>query len=88
MRRLISWIQKNFEMRQLKRNTRRQLKVASIIIITIFLVSLSGILYAHRDQAINKLHQLGADAGLKLRHIKVRGRSHIEKDTLRVIIHV
>lgn len=73
MRRLISWI---------KKNTRHQVKLVSIVMISICLVSVSGALYANRDQAIHELHQLGADAGLKLQHIKVRGRSHIEKDTL------
>lgn len=46
------------------------------------LTSAGGALYIDRERATSKLHQLGADAGLKLRYVQVRGRSHIRKDTL------
>ena len=46
------------------------------------LVTIAGLAYTERDQLVAELYQLGADAGLKLRHIQVRGRSHISKDTL------
>ena len=38
------------------------------------LVTTAGLAYAERDRVITELHQLGAEAGLKLRHIQVRGR--------------
>ena len=46
------------------------------------LITTAGMAYAEHDRVIAKLHQLGAEAGLKLRHIQVRGRSQISKDTL------
>ena len=46
------------------------------------LTGASGALYTDSERVTSELHQLGADAGLRLRHVQVRGRSHITKDEL------
>jgi len=57
-------------------------KVLMLASVGLGLITTFGLAYAERDRVIAELHQLGAEAGLKLRHIKVRGRSHISKDIL------
>ncbi len=52
------------------------------------LILTAGLAYAERDRVVNELHQLGAEAGLKLRHIQVRGRSHISKATLLAALNI
>ena len=46
------------------------------------IITAAGQTYAERDRVVAELHQLGAEAGLKLHQIQVRGRSHISRDTL------
>ena len=41
------------------------------------LITTAGLTYVERHRFIAKLYHLSAEAGLKLRHIQVRGRSHI-----------
>lgn len=82
MRRLIGWIAPKRAAQQSQTNWWHQVKMASLAAVGLGLISTGGILYIDRERVISKLHQLGAEVGLKLRHIQVRGRSHIEKKTL------
>lgn len=82
MRRLISWMASKTAAHPSKPSWRQRIKMLMLAIAGLGLVAIAGLAYAERDQVITELHQLGAEAGLKLRHIQVRGRSHISTDTL------
>ena len=82
MRRLISWIAKKIAAHASPASWWPWLKMLTLAIFGLGLITTTGVAYIQRDQVITGLHQLGAEAGLKLRHIQVRGRSHIAKDTL------
>ena len=82
MRRLISWIAPKRAAQQSKTDWWHRVKMVSLATLGLGLISTGGMLYVDRARVISELHQLGAEVGLKLRHIQVRGRSHIEKKTL------
>jgi len=82
MRRLIGWIAPKNTSPVSPASWWRRIKMLVFATAGLGLVTTTGLAYAERDRLINALHQLGADAGLKLRYIQVRGRSHISKDTL------
>ena len=82
MRRLIGWIMPKTKAHLSPASWRQRLKMLMLAVAGLGLITTAGLAYAERDRVIIKLHQLGADAGLKLRHIQVRGRSQISKDTL------
>ena len=82
MRRLIGWITPKTAARASSANWWRRAKMLILASAGLGLITTAGMAYAERDRVIAKLHQLGAEAGLKLRHIQVSGRSHISKDTL------
>ena len=82
MRRLIGWMtQKNTAHASLASWWQRT-KMLMFASAGLGLVTTAGLANLERDRVISELHQLGAEAGLKLRHIQVRGRSHISKDSL------
>ena len=82
MRRLIVWIATNTAAHASPVNWWQRVKILILTVAGLGLITTTGLAYAERDRIITELHQLGAEAGLKLRHIQVRGRSHISKDTL------
>ena len=82
MRRLIGWITPKTKAHTAPANWWRRAKMLMLATLGLGLISGGGAIYSERARMIAELHQLGADAGLKLRHIQVRGRSHIAKETL------
>ena len=82
MRRLIRWIAPKRAAQQSQTDWWHRVKMVSLATLGLGLISTGGMLYVDRARVISELHQLGAEVGLKLRHIQVRGRSHIEKETL------
>jgi len=60
----------------------RRIKMLVLASVGLGLLTTAGLAYSERDRVITELHQLGAEAGLKLRHVQVRGRSHISTDSL------
>ena len=82
MRRLIRWFIPKKIVRDTRRSRWHHFKILSIVTVGLSVISSIGVLYTDREKLIKQLHQIGAEAGLKLRYIKVRGRSHIEKETL------
>jgi cell division protein FtsQ len=82
MRRLIGWILPKIGAHAFLTSCWQRLKMLILAIAGVGLITTAGITYAKRDRVVNKLHQLGAEAGLELRHIQVRGRSHIPKNVL------
>jgi len=82
MRRLIGWITPNRAAQQSQTDWWHRIKMVSLTALGLGLISTGGMLYVDRARVISELHQLGAEVGLKLRHIQVRGRSHIDKETL------
>ena len=82
MRRLIGWITPKTAAHASPANWWRRAKMLMLASAGLGLITTAGMAYAERDRVIAELHQLGAEAGLKLSHIQVRGRSHISKDTL------
>ena len=82
MRRLISWVAPKKTAHASKPSFWQRLKMLMLASAGLGLVTTAGLAYSDRDRVITELHQLGAEAGLKLRHIHVRGRSHISTDTL------
>ena len=82
MRRLIGWITPKTAAHAAPANWWRRAKILMLATLGLGLISSGGAIYSERARVIAELHQLGADAGLKLHHIQVRGRSHIAKETL------
>ena len=82
MRRLMGWIAPKNTAHTSPASWWQRIKILMLGIVGLGLLSTAGLAYLERDRMITELHQLGAEAGLKLRHIQVRGRSHISKDTL------
>jgi len=82
MRRLISWMAPKNTAHESPTSWWQRIKMLTLASVGLGLVTTAGLAYSERDRVITKLHQLGAEAGLKLRHIQVRGRSHIPKDFL------
>ena len=82
MRRLINRITPNIAERYAQKNWSYRLRVILLATASIGLTGAGGALYIDREQITSKLYQLGAEAGLKLRYVQVRGRSHISKDAL------
>ena len=82
MRRLISWISSKTAPHTSLTSYRQLSKRLMLASFGLGFLTTAGLTYAERDWVITKLHQLSAEAGLKLRHIQVRGRSHISKDIL------
>ncbi len=82
MRRLIGWITPKTTAHAASANWWRRAKILMLATLGLGLITSGGAIYSERARVIAELHQLGADAGLKLRHIQVRGRSHIAKETL------
>ena len=82
MRRLISWNVVKTAPQEQVINLWKRVKIVSIAFVSLGLASTGGALYFDRERSIREFHQLGAKLGLELRHIQVRGRSHIEKETL------
>ena len=82
MRRLIDCILPKTEPRTLPTSFWQRLKMPMLAGFGLGLIATAGLAYAKRDWVITELHQLSADAGLELRHIQVRGRSHVSKDIL------
>ena len=82
MRRLIGWIAPQTAVCASPANWWQRVKMLMLVGAGFALIAAAGLAYAERDRVSNKLHQLGAEAGLKLRHVQVRGRSHIPKDIL------
>ena len=82
MRRLIGWVAPKRAAQQSHTDWWQRVKMVPLAAVGLSLISAGGILYIDRQRVISELHQIGAEVGLKLRHIHVRGRSHIEKETL------
>ena len=82
MRRLIGWIAPKTAAHASTPSWWQRIKMLMLASAGLGLVTTAGLAYVERDQVLTELHQLGAEAGLKLRHIQVRGRSHISKDSL------
>ena len=82
MRRLIAWIESKNEAHASPANWWQRMKMLTLAVAGLGLVTTAGLAYGERKRVITELHQLGAEAGLKLRHIHLRGRSHISKDSL------
>ena len=82
MRRLIGWILSKTVLHTSLTSFWRRLKILMFTGFGLGLITTAGLAYAERDRVITELHQLSADAGLELRHIQVRGRSHISKNVL------
>ena len=73
MRRLIGWITPNRAAQQSQTDWWHRIKMVSLAALGLGLISTGGMLYVDRTRVISELHQLGAEVGLKLRHIQVRG---------------
>jgi cell division protein FtsQ len=86
MRRLIGWIAPKIAAHTLLANWWQRVKILMLAAAGLGLITTAGLAYVERDRVIAELHQLGAEAGLKLSHIQVQGRSHISKDTLLVAV--
>ena len=86
MRRLIAWIVTKIGAHSFPTSYWRRVKVSILAVAGFGLITSAGMAYAERDRVMNKLHQLGAEAGLELRHIQVRGRSHVPKNVLLDVI--
>jgi len=82
MRRLISWITRKPAASPTTKPLWQRVKLWGVIALGIGLIGGTGFVYAERERVIAELHQHGANAGLKLRHIQVRGRSHISQEAL------
>ena len=82
MRRLIGWIAPKTAAHAPSATWWQRIKMLMLASSGLGLITTAGLTYAERDRVVTELHQIGAEAGLKLRHIQVRGRSHISKDTL------
>ena len=82
MRRLIGWIAPKNVAHTSLANWWQRMKMLMLAVAGVGLITTAGLAYAERDRVITELHHLGAEAGLKLRHIHLRGRSHISKDSL------
>ena len=82
MRRLIGWIIPKSRAQVSSATRWQRVKILMLAGAGIGLITTAGLAFANRDRVITELHQIGAETGLKLRHIQVRGRSHISKDTL------
>ena len=82
MRRLIGWILPKTTSHTSLTSAWQRLKMLMLAGFGLGLITTTGLAYAERDRVITKLHQLGAEAGLELRHIQVRGRSQISTDVL------
>ena len=81
MRRLIGWIAPKTAAHASSANWWQRVKMLMLASAALGLITTVGLAY-RRDWVITQLHQLGAEAGLKLRHIQVRDRSHISTATL------
>ena len=88
MRRLIGWIVPQTRGCASPVSWWRRMKILVLTSTVLVLILTAGLAYAERDRVVNELHQLGAEAGLKLRHIQVRGRSHISKATLLAALNI
>ena len=88
MRRLIGWIRPKTWTYVSPAGWWQRAKMLMLAGAGVGLIITAGLAYAERDRVITELHQLGAEAGLKLRHIQVRGRSHISKETLLTAINL
>ena len=82
MRRLIGWIALKSAAHVSLSGWWQRLKMLILASAGLGLITTTGMAYAKREKVITELGQLGAEAGLKLRYIQVRGRSHISKDAL------
>ena len=82
MRRLISWILPRTAPLTSSISSWQRLKMLMLFGFGLTVITTGALAYAERDRVIAELHQLSAEAGLKLRHIQVRGRSHISKEIL------
>jgi len=88
MRRLIGWIMPKTRAHGSPANWRQWVKMLMLAVAGLGLIISAELAYSERDRMINELHQLGAEAGLKLRHIQVLGRSHISKDALLAAVNL
>ena len=88
MRRLIRWIMPKTRAHVAPANCWQRAKMLMLAGAGLGLIITAELAYAERNRMISELHQLGAEAGLKLRHIQVRGRSHISKDTLLTALNI
>ena len=82
MRRLTRWIVPKTAAHASPASWWQRVKMLMLASTGLGLITTAGLAFAERERVIAELHQLGAEAGLKLRHIQVRGRSHISKETL------
>ena len=80
MRRLIGWIMPKTAPRTSSTSSWQRMKMLLLAGIGLVSITTAGLTYTQRDRFITELHHLSAEAGLKLRHIQVRGRSHISKN--------
>jgi len=88
MRRLIGWIIPEARVHVSPASWWQRVKTLMVASAGLGLITTAGLAYTERDRVITKMHQIGAEAGLKLRHIQVRGRSHISKDTLLTALNI
>ena len=82
MRRLIGWIMPKTVPRTSTRSFWQRMKMLLLAGFGLVLITTVVLTYVDRHRFITKLHHISAEAGLKLRHIQVRGRSHISKNVL------
>ena len=82
MRRLIGWIMPKTAPRTSSKSSWRRMKMLLLTCFGLVLITTAWLTYVDRHRFITNLHHLSAEPGLKLRHIQVRGRSHISKDSL------
>jgi cell division protein FtsQ len=82
MRRLIGWIMPKTASRTSSTSAWQRMKMLLLTGFGLVLITTAGLIYVDRHRFIAELHHLSAEAGLKLRDIQVRGRSHISKDVL------
>jgi len=82
MRRLIGWMAPKNTAYASPASWWQRTKMMILATAGLGLVTTAGLTYLERDQVVAELHQLGAKAGLKVRYIQVRGRSHTSKESL------
>ena len=77
MRRLIGWITPKTTAHTAPANWWRRAKILVLATLGLVLISGGGTIYSERARVIATLHQVGADAGLKLRHIQAVSYTHL-----------
>ena len=82
MRRLSRWLWPSASQTSSKILLGQRLKVMALAALGLVVLSATSLAYLDRDRVIDELHQFGAQAGLKLHNIQLRGRIHTPEDTL------